>query len=78
MIHVALGHQNHSLCCGLRRRDFLRVGSLAPFGPSWAGLFAATKGEAQSVQYFRQAAKSVILIFLVGGISYPDSLDPKT
>jgi uncharacterized protein (DUF1501 family) len=56
-------------CDGVSRRDFLRVGALGGLGLSLAGL-AGAKGN-------RARAKSVVLIFLGGGLSHHDSFDPK-
>lgn len=77
MIHVALGHQSHSLCSGIRRRDFLRVGALAPFGLSLANLLASKPAQGQSIDSLRPRAKSVLLVYLGGGLSHHDTFDPK-
>jgi hypothetical protein len=58
------------------RRDFLRVGTLAPLGLSLAHLLgqqAACAGDAAP----KRRAKSVLLVFLGGGISHHDSFDMK-
>ena len=55
------------------RRNFLRVGGLAGLGVSLASVLKAeaASGKANS------RAKSVILVYLGGGLSHHDSFDPK-
>src|SRR5215203_2288435 len=50
------------------RRDFLRVGALG--GLSLAGALAANESR-------KSRAKSVLLVYLGGGLSHHDSFDPK-
>ena len=62
-------------CDGVSRRDFLRVGTLTALGLTLPRLLAAEADE-QSTR--RQArAKSVILVYLGGGLSHHDSFDLK-
>jgi hypothetical protein len=75
MLDVSLTAEKHRFCNGWSRRDFLRVGALAPFGLSLGGLFAAEK--AATVSAKRARAKSVLLVFLGGGISHHDTFDLK-
>jgi len=56
-----------------RRRDFLRVGGLASLG---LGLPALLESQANAVAKTRRA-KSVILVYLGGGLSHHDSFDTK-
>ena len=63
------------LCNGVSRRNFLRIGALAPVGLSLANLLAIEKARAAGPGKAR--AKSVILVFLGGGISHHDTFDPK-
>jgi len=77
MIDVSLSPRHSSLCSGVSRRDFLRIGGLAPFGLSLAGLLANTPTSAQIANALRPRAKSVLLVFLGGGISHHDTFDPK-
>lgn len=71
MFDVAIGNRCGRLCNGVSRRSFLRVGALAPLGLSLPRLLAEeTHGVAAR-------AKSVILIFLGGGLSHHDSFDMK-
>ncbi len=75
MLDVSLSNRRNQLCNGYSRRDFLRVGALAPLGLSLAGFLGAQKVQAATAKNAR--AKSVILVFLGGGISHHDSFDPK-
>src|SRR5215468_7329615 len=74
MLDVSLTIEKHKFCNGWSRRDFLRVGALAPFGLSLGSLLAAekTSGLAKDAR-----AKSVILVYLGGGISHHDTFDLK-
>lgn len=74
MLDVSLSPQPSRFCNGWARRDFLRVGALAPFGLSLPALLAAEKSAGPD----RKArAKSVVLVFLGGGLSHHDSFDLK-
>jgi hypothetical protein len=70
-------------CDGIARRDLLRVGAVGLFGwgLSTQGLLAAEQAGGASVDGARQAAsdtgKSVILVFLKGGLSTIDTFDLK-
>lgn len=72
MLDFSLSPSRHRLCSGPSRRDFLRIGALAPLGLSLPQLLASEKAAAGNSR-----AKSVILVFLGGGISHHDSFDPK-
>jgi uncharacterized protein (DUF1501 family) len=72
MLDFSLSPARHRLCSGPSRRDFLRIGALAPLGLSLPQLLASEKAAAGKAR-----AKSVILVFLGGGISHHDSFDPK-
>src|SRR5258705_953426 len=83
MFDVSLGRQRQRLCNGTSRRDFLRVGGLGLFGLSTAGFLAA---QARAAEFSRDPkgsaspkarAKSVILVYLGGGLSHHDSFDMK-
>jgi hypothetical protein len=71
MFEVSLARKSSRLCSGISRRNFIRVGALAPLGLSLPELLAS---EAYSQ---RARAKSVILVFLGGGLSHHDSFDMK-
>ena len=75
MLDVSLSGKKSGFCNGWSRRDFVRVGALAPFGLSLGSLFAAEKAATGSAK--RARAKSVILVFLGGGISHHDTFDLK-
>ncbi len=80
MLDVSLTSKKHQFCNGWSRRDFIRVGALAPLGLSLGGLFSAQKvGAANAAVSAAKAtrAKSVLLVFLGGGISHHDSFDMK-
>lgn len=60
-------HLNH-------RRDFLRVGGLTALG---LGLPSLLRAQASAADSHSRRAKSVILVYLGGGLSHHDSFDPK-
>ena len=72
-------HARHRLrprrrrCDGVSRRDFLRVGAL---GAS-AACPACSQARARRAQGGDRGPKSVILVYLGGGLSHHDSFDPK-
>src|SRR5262245_16837694 len=83
MLDISLASQKHTYCNGWSRRDFLRVGAVAPLGLSLGGLLAATRPATAGPLAPASAGKwpranSVLLVFLGGGISHHDSFDMKT
>lgn len=74
MITVSTTPIRRPCCDGYSRRDFLRLGTLGPLGLSLADLLSVEKSYAG---ISRVRAKSVILVFLGGGLSHHDSFDPK-
>ena len=74
MISVSTTPTRRSLCNGLSRRDFLRIGALTPVGLSLAHFLSLEKAFAGTAG---SRAKSVILVYLGGGLSHHDSFDPK-
>jgi hypothetical protein len=66
-------------CDGQSRRDFLRVGSLGLAGLSLPAVLRAEAREsrANTRKRSQSRAKSVILVFLGGGLSHHDSFDLK-
>lgn len=74
MLDIALGSKQHRFCNGWSRRDFIRVGALAPLGLSLGGLL---RSNAAAAPGRGGRAKSVLLVFLGGGISHHDSFDLK-
>jgi hypothetical protein len=74
MLDIQLNPSQSKLCNGLSRRDFLRVGAVAPLGFSLANLLQLKSVSAAAPT---AKAKSVILVYLGGGLSHHDSFDPK-
>jgi len=62
-------------CDGLRRRDFLQVGTLALGGLSLPDLLAARAAANGGASAIRD--KSVVLLYLSGGASHIETFDPK-
>jgi uncharacterized protein (DUF1501 family) len=62
----------HRYCDGISRRSFLKVGSLGLGGLALPGLFRA---EAQAGT--RRSQKSVIMVYLSGGLAHQDTFDLK-
>jgi len=71
MLDLSLSNPRSRLCNGVSRRNFIRIGALAPLGLSLPQLMAADTGAGSA------RAKSVILIYLGGGLSHHDSFDMK-
>ncbi|MCI0462959.1 MAG: DUF1501 domain-containing protein [Gemmataceae bacterium] len=61
----------HRYCDGISRRSFLQVGSLALGGLTLPGLLRAEQRAGRS------SGKSVIMVYLSGGLSHHDSFDLK-
>ncbi len=76
MIDLTFNGPGHRTCDRTSRRDFLRVGGLSAFGLSLAGYLRATT-PAPAANRKRNRAKSVILVYLGGGMSHHDSFDMK-
>ena len=68
---MQLQNQPGSFCDGLSRRSFLRVGALAGVG---TGLNMGSLLQAKSAT---NTHKSVIVVYLSGGLSHQDTFDPK-
>ena len=62
-------------CEGVRRRDFLRIGSLAGLGISLPTILAQKQALAKAGQTSRDT--NCILIWTQGGTSHHDTFDPK-
>src|SRR5690349_16312043 len=77
MFDISLARRSNRFCNGVSRRDFLRVGTLAPLGLSLANMFAFEKLMAGESANKSARAKSVILVYLGGGISHHDTFDMK-
>ncbi len=74
MLDILLGHRNRLRCEGPSRRDFLRLGALGGLGLTLPRLL---RQEAQAGGKNKARAKSVLLVYLGGGLSHHDSFDPK-
>jgi hypothetical protein len=74
MLDVILGRRPAGRCDGVSRRDFLRVGAIGALGLS---LPALLRSEAQAGGRHKARAKSVLLVYLGGGLSHHDSFDLK-
>ncbi len=72
MLDVFLNRRPTRTCSGASRRDFLRVGGLGA-----VALPTLLKAEAQGGVAAGARAKSVVLVYLGGGLSHHDSFDPK-
>jgi hypothetical protein len=73
MLDVVLNHRPARTCDGGTRRDFLRVGSLGLAGLSLPALLRAEAAKKAG----GARAKSVVLVFLGGGLSHHDTFDLK-
>ena len=67
-----IGKTNSPCCDGIRRRDFISAGSLGVLGLSLPELLRAERAQAAAPR-----AKSILLVYLGGGITHHDTFDPK-
>jgi hypothetical protein len=74
MLDILFNHQLAKRCDGATRRDFLRVGGLSALGISLAD---ALRAEEAAPAARRPRARSVVLVYLGGGLSHHDSFDLK-
>jgi hypothetical protein len=74
VLDIILGRGSRR-CDGVSRRDFLRVGALGGLGLTLPALLRA---EARAAGQPRARARSVLLLYLGGGLSHHDSFDPKS
>lgn len=75
MFDFCLGSNSHRRCDGRSRRNFLRVGGLSALGLGLSSFLQAEAIQANDAPKAR--AKSVLLVFLGGGLSHHDSFDLK-
>lgn len=75
MLDISLSGSMTRRCDGATRRDFLRVGGLGTI--SLPVLLRAESAQANNLRPRGARAKSVILVFLGGGLSHHDSFDLK-
>jgi hypothetical protein len=71
MAMLALVGGGQRFCDGLNRRSFLRLGALAVGGLTLPGLLSAEQRAGRS------SSRSVIMVYLSGGLSHHDSFDLK-
>src|SRR5262249_32679575 len=72
-VMITLGESTVRLCEGVTRREWLRVGGLAPLGLTLPGLL----GEQARAEAPAGKAKSCIVLFLFGRPAHHDIWDPK-
>jgi uncharacterized protein (DUF1501 family) len=78
MLDVVLNRHARTNCAGRSRRDFLRAGALAGLSlPALLRAEAAAAGSKNGSLSKHARAKSVVLVFLGGGLSHHDTFDPK-
>src|SRR5216683_3761020 len=75
MLDICLGSDRARRCDGVSRRDFIRIGAIGALGLSLPALLKAE--ESPSAKNKKARAKSVILVYLGGGLSHHDSFDLK-
>jgi hypothetical protein len=73
MLDILLGRASRR-CDGVSRRDFLRVGAVGGLGLTLPALLGS---EARAEERHGARAKSVLLVYLGGGLTHHDSFDPK-
>src|SRR5687768_9860996 len=77
MLDIHLSRRSTN-CNGQSRRDFLRVGGLGMLGLSLADVLRLETFAKQSGGSGKQPrAKSIVLVYLGGGLSHHDSFDMK-
>jgi hypothetical protein len=75
MLDICLGSDRGRRCDGVSRRDFIRIGAIGALGLSLPALLEAE--ESVPAKNKKARAKSVILVYLGGGLSHHDSFDLK-
>jgi hypothetical protein len=75
MLDIFLNAKRTRRCDGVSRRDFIRVGAIGTLGLSLPTLLRAKESTPAKTNGAR--AKSVILVYLGGGLSHHDSFDLK-
>jgi len=74
---ISLEGTRHRTCDGVTRRDVLRIGGLAALGLSLPDLLRAHAAAAGPSAAGRGRARNVLLVYLGGGQTHHDTLDPK-
>jgi uncharacterized protein (DUF1501 family) len=76
MLQLATGRKSRE-CTGLSRREFLRVGGLSAFGLSLPTFLRMQEASASESRRPRRRDVNCILLWMQGGPSHIDTLDPK-
>jgi len=76
MLDVTAG-KSQTLCDGLTRRHFVRLGALSVLGLSLPEMLCAEAAHAAGKVASKAKAKNVLLIYLGGGLTHHDTFDPK-
>jgi len=76
MIDISLNAERSRTCDGVSRRDFVRIGGLSAFGLSLPTLLRA-EAKAKATGTHKARARSVVLVYLGGGMSHHDTFDMK-
>ena len=77
MLDICLNSRSPRRCDGQSRRDFLRVGGLGAIALPTLLQAETRAGEINGSGSSSARAKSVILVYLSGGLSHHDTFDPK-
>lgn len=76
MLDVQAG-KNRILCDGMSRREVIRLGALSVLGLTLPDMLRLEAAQAASGLAKRAKAKSILLIYLGGGLTHHDTFDPK-
>ena len=76
MLDIDAGN-GQKLCSGISRRSFVRLGALSVLGLTLPDLLRAEAANAATRVAAKARAKNVLLIYLGGGLTHHDTLDPK-
>lgn len=76
MLDVDAG-TGQTLCDGTSRRHFVRLGALSVLGLTLPDLLRLEAADASTAAKSTARAKNVLLIYLGGGLTHHDTLDPK-
>ncbi len=76
MLDVDAGN-GQTLCNGVTRRHFVRMGALSVLGLTLPDLLRLEAAQAAEKVARKTRAKNVLLIYLGGGLTHHDTLDPK-
>ena len=76
MLDIDSGN-GQTLCSGVKRRDFMRLGALSVLGLTLPDLLRLEAAQAADKVAKKSRAKNVLLIYLGGGLTHHDTFDPK-